>query len=40
MVWLSNDQIVYPWIIGLIVLMLSYYPIKILIKYCPIILGK
>lgn len=38
--WLSNDQIVYPWIIGLIVLMLSYYPIKILIKYCPIILGK
>lgn len=34
------DHILYPWIVGGVALFLSYYPIKWILKYCPILLGK
>lgn len=34
-----NNQIM-PWLISIMTILICYYPIKLCIKYCPILIGK
>jgi len=40
LVLITSDRYVYPWILGLLIMLICYYPIKWLLKYCPFLLGK
>lgn len=35
-----NDGVIYPWLCGILIFCLLYYPIKFCINKCPILLGK
>lgn len=35
-----TDYYIYPWILGLLIVIVCFWPIKWLLKYCPILLGK
>lgn len=35
-----TDHYVYPWILGLLIIIACYWPIRWLLHYCPILLGK
>lgn len=35
-----TDHYIYPWILGLLIVIVCFWPIKWLLKYCPILLGK
>ena len=35
-----SDQYLYPWIVGFFIVALCYYPIKFMLKRCPVLLGK
>jgi fucose 4-O-acetylase-like acetyltransferase len=39
-IYSSISETLFPWISGIIVLAICYYPIKFLLKHCPILLGK
>lgn len=38
--YIANDHYACPWIIGLLIMLICFWPIKWLLKYCPILLGK
>lgn len=35
-----TDKIIYPWVAGLFIMFVSYFPIKWLLKHYPVLLGK
>ena len=35
-----SDNYIYPWVLGLIILIVCYWPIKWLLRYCPQLIGK
>lgn len=37
---LINDHYIIPWLVALIIMFICYFPIKWLLKHCPVLLGK
>lgn len=37
---MTSNHNVYPWFVGLLIMVACYYPIKWLLKNCPVLLGK
>lgn len=38
--FMLKDQYFYPWVVAVLIIAICYVPIKWLLKYCPILLGK
>lgn len=38
--FILKDQYIYPWVVAALIIAICYIPIKWLLNYCPVLLGK